>query len=673
MMFAALLAQATATSALAPAAAEGVTRYGPGFFAVFQPSTAKDLVAHLPGFTLDMGDAVRGFEGAAGNVLIDGARPAAKSDGLDAILSRIPAGQVDYVEVIRGGVPGVDMQGKTILANVVRKKAGAAAGLVQLSGRYVGDYGRTMPGFRLEGTGAAAGGRWELGLRSEGAPDSSVGPAVYEQTDPLGRLLARSDIKSHADYRMNTATGAFEHGLFGGTLKINGRLYREDYRFNETSRFISPGPRDLASEDRRARDKSELGLRFDRAISARTSVEVVGLHQTEDRNLRSAATMPPGDFDYRQAVSTTETIGRVVGRFRVSLALSLEAGGEVARNRLDSDTSLALKGSPQFLPAPQVRVEEARSEAFAKAVWRPKPAWTLEAGLRQEGSKIMGRSRDRLVNVERSLRYPKPRLLVVWQARSDLQLRARGERAVGQLNFDDFVSSAALNDGVLRAGNINLVPEQAWVAELQVEQRFWGSGAAVLTARHSALSDTIDRAPIYDPTGVFDAPANIGKGSKDEVELSLSIPLSRLGLSNAEYRGLLKVRRSEVTDPTTHAKRPISGLRPLEWESHFSKQVPAWNLELGADLFGGWRRTSYRFDEVSTSKLGTYVITYGQWKPQADLVLRLEVENVTSRGFRATRRIYGGPRDVADLSLVQDRAAQVKPIVNLIVRKSFGG
>ena len=88
-----------------------------------------EMVNKLPGFTFDGGAGVRGFEGAAGNVLIDGERPATKSDDLESILRRIPAGQVDHIDVIRGGAPGIDMQGKTVLANVVRRKGDSVTGL----------------------------------------------------------------------------------------------------------------------------------------------------------------------------------------------------------------------------------------------------------------------------------------------------------------------------------------------------------------------------------------------------------------------------------------------------------------------------------------------------------------------------------------------------------------
>ena len=82
--------------------------YQAAFFADARPNTAYDMIGRLPAFTFDDGTSARGFAGTAGNVLIDGQRPTAKTDDLLSILSRIPASDVDRIEVIRGGAPGID-------------------------------------------------------------------------------------------------------------------------------------------------------------------------------------------------------------------------------------------------------------------------------------------------------------------------------------------------------------------------------------------------------------------------------------------------------------------------------------------------------------------------------------------------------------------------------------
>src|SRR5438477_13139787 len=108
--------QAAAPSASAPSASNS---YPASYFALARPNTAFDMIARLPGFNFDPGQSVRGFAGAAGKVLIDGKRPTTKTDTLDEILQRIPASSVARIDVNHGGAPGIVMQGRTVLANVI--------------------------------------------------------------------------------------------------------------------------------------------------------------------------------------------------------------------------------------------------------------------------------------------------------------------------------------------------------------------------------------------------------------------------------------------------------------------------------------------------------------------------------------------------------------------------
>jgi len=69
------------------------TRYDAAFFAPFAPSSALDIARRVPGFALDQGNSdVRGFAGAAGNVVFNGARPSSKSESLETLLARIRRG-----------------------------------------------------------------------------------------------------------------------------------------------------------------------------------------------------------------------------------------------------------------------------------------------------------------------------------------------------------------------------------------------------------------------------------------------------------------------------------------------------------------------------------------------------------------------------------------------------
>jgi outer membrane receptor protein involved in Fe transport len=675
LSFVAALAAATPQAAVAPAAppaaaTQGVTSYPPAFFADGNVSTAIDMVQRLPGFTLDTGASVRGYEGAAGNVLVDGARPTSKTDPLDQILYRIPASQVDHIEVIRGGAPGIDMQGKSVLANVVRKKSTSLRGLFVFADNYDVNDGHQRPGYRLEGSGPLGPGALEAGMRWGSYFDSGYGdgPGIY--VDPTGKVLRRYQVHGTGDGHQPEVTGAYETPLLGGKLRVNGRLFWDHYVYQENDFYSLPAG--LTEADRLIQDtaQTELGGRYARALGSKTQLELVGLRQTKDFKQGDNFASGSDLFAFSLRKEIVETIGRAVLKYRATPGLSFEAGGETAVNTLESHTAFSQNGAAIALPAASVEVEEDRSEVFAKAVWRPTPEWTVEGGLRYEMSSI---SSGGDVTLEKDLHFAKPRLLVAWAPIEGTQVRARIEREVGQLNFDDFVATSSLNTGVVTTGNPDLNPQQAWVGELAIEQAFWKDGSAGLSVRHYQLSDATDRAPVFTPTGdVFDAPANIGDGTKDEFQVDLTLPLSRLGIKGGRLQATSTWRRTEVTDPTTGAKREISGVRHQKWEAHFTQPIPGLKSIWGIDVDSGWRETYYRFDQISTDKLKTWVRPFIEYKPQPDLVIRVEVQNATARGFRHTRQDFGGPRGINPLQATDDRDIQVGRSVYLRIRKTLG-
>ena len=95
-----------------------VVEYRSDFFQRYKPDTALDMVRQIPGFELDDGAETRGFGTAAGNILFNGRRSSSKEDVPSAILGRIPASQVERIDLIRGQVRGVDLRGQTVVANI---------------------------------------------------------------------------------------------------------------------------------------------------------------------------------------------------------------------------------------------------------------------------------------------------------------------------------------------------------------------------------------------------------------------------------------------------------------------------------------------------------------------------------------------------------------------------
>ncbi|MDE2488302.1 MAG: TonB-dependent receptor [Alphaproteobacteria bacterium] len=683
-------ATVVASPAQAPApAGRGVVSYPASYFASAGTSNALDMVNRLPDFTLETGSGVRGYEEAAGNVLIDGQRPTSKSDPLDSILQRIPASDVARIDVIRGGAPGIDMMGKSVIANVIRKKDTTIRGLVAVANQHVND-GRNLGGLRIEASGALPGDRkWELGVHPGAGPDDGAGPGhnVITYADGAPPFIARVDTKG-TDVQ-GVGTGSFDTPLLGGKLHLNGRLSRDKFREPETDYISSPAPDVQRFAFHQRNQASEAGGRYSYKLGPSTDLDVVGLHSTHRSTVDSSSTDANPSVTGADASNaffndrhSTETIARGVLKQRFGRKLSFEGGAEFADNLLHSRTTFVENGAPQVVPAANVQVEEKRSETFLKSAWRPVSTLNVDASLHYESSQISSRGD---VVLTKSLQFAKPHLAVAWTPIRSTQLRFRVEREVSQLNFDDFVASSNLTTSVgVTAGNPNLNPEQDWVYEGAIEQQLWKGSSIVLTARHYQLTDVIDRGPVRvvtpDPaTGqpvvsYYDQPANIGAGTKDEFAATVTLRFDRFGWKGAMIKGDITRRYSEVTDPTTGEKREISNLRPLEWEVNFSQDVPRYNLSLGFDICCAWRQTAYRYNFIETVKIKPYVKPWLEWKPRPDLSVRIEVPLATHPQVRLRDeiQIFSGPRAPGMVPDVQERTFTFPRSWYVRVLKNFG-
>ena len=673
-----LLIAAASVAAPSPSpAAVNVTAYPASFFAAASPNNAMDMVTLLPGFIFDGGGQVRGFGGAAGNVLIDGVRPAAKDDPLQLILQRIPASSILRIDVIRGSAPGIDMQGKTVIANVVRKTDDGTKLTLAASGLRAWD-GRPGGALRIEGSSRKGSTTIEFALKAAHGFDDGEGDGTRVRTDASGTpILVSNEHNAGAadEYRANLSV---ETPVAGGKLRLSGSFTSQPYGLITLDQLSQPSGQEF---ERFHQDQKveEFGLRYERSITPTLSSETFGLQQfswgkISDQFMTSpdvsAVTGDDVSDVFLERRRGAESILREKLTWTPLPSLSIQFGGEGAYNSLVTRTSFIENFEPVKLPAANVRVTEDRGEAFTDATWTASKRLTVEAGLRVEASRIA--STGDFVSSQ-SFTFPKPRLAVSYDLDRADQLRLRLEREVGQLNFDDFAAqSGNLATGEVHAGNPKLTPQQDWVIEGAWERKFWGGGVASVTGRAYRIDDVIDRIPIFDPAGTYDAPGNIGSGSKEELAFTLTAPLDKLHIPHGQITGTTTFRWSSVTDPTTLTPRPISGLHSNDWEAHFTQGLPKLKSIWGFDAYGQWSETYYRFNEIDTNKLRTYVSVFAEYKPRPDLVFRAELRNASGRGLENARVVSTGVRGVDPLDYVDVKNLHPGRILYFRITKMFG-
>jgi len=641
---------------------DSVTSYPASFFADAHPANANDMVARVPGFSLDLGLNARGFAGTAGNVLVDGVRPTAKSDDLKTILSRIPAADVERIDLIRGAAPGLDLQGQSVVANIIRRK-GAANQLVVIASNMLLESGEWAPGARLEYHGSAGTTRYEGSLeRTVTLWDDSPGygfrrlaaPGGAPQFDTLhSRGVLQLGYNAHGVLTVPLWQGEWENNL---TLQTQDASNGISYSRGGGSRF------DTITRNRSA----EYGSHWQGRMGA-VALEGVVLQRLGDETDLNTSAEHSGSAVFISAKNTGETIVRLTGRYAFNPRLNLEAGGEGAYNFLNGRSSFVSDGTAISLPNANIFVNEKRGEAFANLSWTLTPRLSLEAGMRTEFSVITAKGDSRK---SQDFFYPKPRLLLTWSPNVRTQLRLRAERKLGQLDFSNFVASSNLATFGVAAGNADLHPDQRWQFQADIERRFWDKGSLVLSLLHEDITDLQDFIPVG---GGLDAPGNVPHALNDKISITGTIPLDFLGIRHGLLKPDFYWQMSRLADPVTGLHRSISDLRNRRLQLSFTQDLDEWHSSWGFDyLLSGSDWSEYRIAQVTAVRIhAPYVAFHWIWNPTPGLSLRVQADNVLPYRFELEQDNFAGPRDRASLIQVQNDLARTRPRLYVELRKSF--
>ena len=648
---------------LADASQRGVLVFTPDFFAAQRPNTALDMVNRVPGFSIDNGSGARGFEGAVGNVLINNNRPASKNDSGSNVLGRTLANQVERIELIRGGAPGIDMQGYSVVVNVILKTSDSRQSILTWNAMLF-EGGHDIYGGSYQFTQNKGDRSWGVTLSDGMGSSDSNGVGRSIRRNAAGDVIRDERYENDGWGGGQGIRGNYTGPLFGGKLEGTARYGLNDYQnWTELSSPTSLRRSDYAEDG----DSGELGLTWTRTLNPRWTLETRLIHEFSSFDSVSGSnetlngTAAP-EQQFKSNGDSSESILRALVRHERSPALTIEAGAEIAYNMLDVNQAFTIGGVGVPLPSASVKVEETRGEAFSKATWRINPKLTLEGGVRLEASTI---SQSGDADQEKSFFFAKPRLLATWTPMADNQLRFRFERELGQLDFGDFAASAELSDGTVFGGNVDLEPEQRWISELSYERRFWGEGVVSIGYRHDRIIDVIDRLPL---PGGLSATGNIGDGTLDQLSLNVVVPLDKVGISGARFTFRNDWNKSSVTDPTTGEDRRISGVRPSQANVGFQQDITSWKTQWGINWLPRLGQATYDPDQTFAWRGADYLEAFVEYKPSPTLSLRAQLNLWDD--FTQQRTVYAtrNPRTVA---FVEERSIDPRTFVSLRVRKTF--
>jgi len=638
------------------------TIYKPIFFDRYAPQTAADMVAQIPGFTLvggerfNNGNQARGLGHGDGNLLINGKRPSTKDNGPVALLSRIPAESVERLEILSQGSSELAGQSGQIV-NVVTLE------LEKISGSWLGqvhslEEGETNPFFQASVNGKLGSANYTAGIDWFGNHYPQWGPE--QAFDANGNVWEIRDEYSAFEDRGTTVNfGLAWEGKNGhvanfsllGTV-VESNFYEDSDRYGVTA--------DGDQGDRLTRVKFESDERDhhyeiggDYSFPVKTGdLKIIGLHRYQDSQDHGRyEDIPLEDsayfFNFRTQPLKSENIIRTQYTLEPRNGHTLEFALEVVKNTLDTKASFEEdSGSgfvPVFLDGSDIKVDEERGEASVQYSRPFGSAWTTQASLGAEYSKI---STDSDPPRSDTFFSPKGFLAASWAVNEKTRLRGRLERSVGQLSFYDFASSTNINEGTINGGNTDLVPDQTWRAELTLEQQFGGNNMLTVVVFAERVDDFIVFVPFEDGT---EGRGNIDKLVQTGVDITATIATDRLGIAGGKIDLLGEFHATELTDPVSGKKREHrwNNYFPLHYQISFRQDIPNTAIAWGAILEERSGSLFYRLDQVRKQAHGwpqahRFFIEH---KDVFGMTFKLEVEDVLGFTYKNSRVFYAEGRN----------------------------
>lgn len=633
------------------------------------------MVERLPGFVIDSGNlGVRGFSQAAGNVVINGRRPSSKSDTLGTVLSRIPASRVLRIELGTGNDFGADYAGKPQVANIVLTDDGGLAGT--LEAKLVREFtDAILPTasasllFRQGNSTFSGSVTFQNFAYSEDGFDRLT--AI-----PSQQLVEYRDIfrDSREPYKIASLGWSHEEAS-DRTVNINAKVSIDPWNIDQTSHsLLADGRRrdDLFAQ-RHTWKTYEVSGDITRPLGGGAiKLNLLGTRRDREHDDMSAqydGSALLGGIAQKLDDTLDERVARLSWTRSANSGWLIEIGGEAAFNRLETANQFytidaANVRSRVALPIDHATVTEYRGELFANVGRDLSDTVRIDFGGTYEASKLRLRGD---AHAQRSLQFIKPKASINWRP-GDWRIQLSAQRSVAQLNFADFVSGAEVNDHRISGGNAELVPQRAWETLISADRNILGDGRLKIDLGYNRISLVQDRVPVGNG---FDAPGNLGNGSRYMARANLDLPTERLGIRRGRISLDGTYLDTSVDDPYTLRRRAFSGVKAWIYTASFRQDLRlfAW----GVNIKGDNGHTSFRRNERDRFRAASpHVSGFFEYRPSGRLTAAVGVENMFDAPAQRWREMFTPDRSAPRHELLEYRERSSHRLWYVSLKQSFG-
>jgi hypothetical protein len=334
-----------------------------------------------------------------------------------------------------------------------------------------------------------------------------------------------------------------------------------------------------------------------------------------------------------QATNTLSQSAKVTAVLMPLAPVELRVGGEATSGEVDVP---ATPIAGVLTGASSLRNDTGR--VFADVTWKPLSRFRLTAG---EGVQSLGVASQGVGGA--SYAYVTPHVSGVLTPWSNAEWTLSVERSVSQPAAAQFASFMGVAG---RPADVSFQPDHGWSYSAALKQTLPGAVVVSANLTQSDLQSVTDLGPV----GATQAPISIGAGQRRQVDVALTAPVPVPGSAPLTLSASAGWLQSQVTDPFTGVRRPISGDAPYKAEVNLAggrvgKLPLSWALK--AQVVGP--QAIYQMSQVDQISQTAGVGGTLAYKA-GPITVGLQLDNIVGGGRNDTALTYAGSRafDVAD-------------------------